>query len=57
MLESRTKEEWDSAFQNARWIIYFLRPSLVEKLEKIHDLHKYYSSYYLQEMEGGLGRN
>jgi hypothetical protein len=37
MLEIGTSEEWDSAFQNARRIICFL-PSLVEKLEKIHDL-------------------
>ena len=56
MLESRTKEEFDSAFLNARRIVCFL-PTLVEKLEKIHGSPEYYSGYYLREMEGGLGRN
>jgi hypothetical protein len=56
MLKSRTLEEWKSAFQNVRQITCFL-PSLVEKLEMIHDSPKYYSDYHLQEMlDGSLGR-
>jgi hypothetical protein len=55
MFELRTQEEWDSAFQNARWIVICFLPSPMEKLEKIHHLPKYNSGYYLREMEGGQG--
>jgi hypothetical protein len=56
MLKSKTQEEWNSAFQNAEQLTCFL-PSLVEKLETIHDSPQYYAGYYLQEMDGILGRN
>jgi hypothetical protein len=46
MLKSRTREEFDSAFQNAQRIICFL-PNLVEKLEKIHNPPEYYAGYFL----------
>ena len=57
MLYSRSKNEWDEAFHNARSLV-INNHNLVEKLTKIHKDPSHYAGYYLSSVKGGsLGKH
>ena len=57
MLYSRTENEWDDAFHNARRLLNN-NHEMVDKLSDIHNDPSHYAGYYLCKIKGGsLGKH